>query len=446
MRKVLLMAKRDYLESIRTKAFILGLIVAPLLFGGGFLGIAILKKQPDLSDKRIAIIDHTGVVAPHLIRAAKEKNDRELFATGTRRQIAPRYVFETVTPAEGDGNPQRLALSNRVRSRDLFAFLEIWPSALLPLPPDAADTDDDKAKPRIAFYTNAGGIDETRGWLRDPVNRGLRQVQLAQLGVPPERREPLLQGVGIEPVSLLTRDPKTGELHEAKKKDEIQEFVAPFGLVMLLTMIVMVGAAPMLSAVTEDKNQRIFEMLLGLATPTELMASRVLAALGRSLTSSVFYIAGAVFVLQGMSMLGVVPFGLLPWFFVYLIAHVTMLCTFAAALGAACSSPQEAQNLAVVLVAPIMIPFFLLMPVMQSPNGTLATVMSLIPPFTPPMMLLRQALPAGVPWWQPWIGIVGVILWTIAGTWAAARIFRVAILMQGQGPKLSEMLRWAMKG
>jgi len=264
------------------------------------------------------------------------------------------------------------------------------------LPPDAADTDDDKAKPRIAFYTNAGGIDETRGWLRDPVNRGLRQVQLAQLGVPPERREPLLQGVGIEPVSLLTRDPKTGELHEAKKKDEIQEFVAPFGLVMLLTMIVMVGAAPMLSAVTEDKNQRIFEMLLGLATPTELMASRVLAALGRSLTSSVFYIAGAVFVLQGMSMLGVVPFGLLPWFFVYLIAHVTMLCTFAAALGAACSSPQEAQNLAVVLVAPIMIPFFLLMPVMQSPNGTLATVMSLIPPFTPPMMLLRQALPAGV--------------------------------------------------
>ena len=114
----------------------------------------------------------------------------------------------------------------------------------------------------------------------------------------------------------------------------------------------------MLSAVTEDKNQRIFEMLLGLATPFELMAARVLAALGRSLTSSAFYIAGAALVLQSMSMLGVVPFGLLPWFFIYLIAHVTMLCGFAAALGAACSTPQDAQNLAVVLVAPIMIPFF----------------------------------------------------------------------------------------
>src|SRR5882757_8383937 len=64
MRKVLLMAKRDYLESIRTKAFILGLIVAPVLFGGGFLGLAILKKKPDLSDKRVAILDRTGVAAP----------------------------------------------------------------------------------------------------------------------------------------------------------------------------------------------------------------------------------------------------------------------------------------------------------------------------------------------------------------------------------------------
>jgi ABC-2 type transport system permease protein len=444
MRKILLMAKRDYIESIRTKAFILGLIVAPLLFGGGFLGIALLKNRPDLSDKRIAILDRTGVAAPHIVRAAEEKNRRELYDRYTHKQIAPRYVFEVVAPAAGNAQEQRLALSDRVRSRALFAFLEIWPEALQPVRQIPAD--DEKTPPRIAFYTNAGGIDETRGWLRDPVNRGLREVHLAQLGIPAERLDAVLQGVVLESMSLITRDPESGRLHEAKKKDEVQEFAVPFGLVMILTMIVMVGAAPMLSAVTEDKNQRIFEMLLGLATPFELMAARVLAALGRSLTSSAFYIAGALLVLQGMSMFGVVPFGLLPWFFVYLIAHVTMLCSFAAALGAACSSPQDAQNLAVVLVAPIMIPYFLLVPVMQSPNGALATAVSLIPPFTPPMMLLRQALPAGVPWWQPWAGMAGVVLWTIAGTWAAARIFRVAILMQGQAPKLSDLARWAVRG
>ena len=443
MRKVLLMARRDYVESVKTKAFILGLIVAPLLFGGGFLGIAILKKKPDLRDKNIAILDHTGVAAEPIMRAAREKNGRELFDKTTGKQIAARYVFEAV--ANTADAP--LALSERIRSRELFGFIEIWPAAL-EAPPDepATEKERDKLPPRAGFYSNAGAIDETRAWLRDPVNRGLHAVLLSRLHLPDTELKALLATVPLEPLSLVARDPKTGRLQEAKKKDEVQEFAAPFGLVLLLTMIVMVGTAPMLSAVTEDKNQRIFEMLLGLATPFELMTARVLAALGRSLTSAFFYIAGALLVLQGMSMVGMVRFDLLPWFFLYLVAHVVMLCSFAAALGAACNSPQDAQNLAVVLVAPVMVPYFMLVPVMQSPNGGMATALSLIPPFTPPLMLLRQALPAGVPWWQPWAGIVGVILWTIGGIWVAARIFRIGILMQGQAPKLRELMRWAISG
>jgi ABC-2 type transport system permease protein len=72
--------------------------------------------------------------------------------------------------------------------------------------------------------------------------------------------------------------------------------------------------------------------------------------------------------------------------------------------------------------------------------------MSLFPPFTPMLMLLRQAMPGGVPAWQPWAGLVGVALWTLAVSWAAARIFRVVILMQGKMPKMGQLLRWAIKG
>lgn len=295
----------------------------------------------------------------------------------------------------------------------------------------------------VAYYTNAGGIDTTRNWLREPLSRAVRSVQLTQLGVEGSHFADLLAPVSIDPLSLLARDARTGALQQAKKKDEIADFAAPFGMVTLLTMIVMVGTAPMLSAVTEDKNQRIFEMLLGLVTPMELMVSRVLAALGRSLTSSAFYILGAVLVLQGMAMMGSVPIHLLGWFIVYLVAYVTMLSSFAAALGAACNSPQDAQNLAVVLVAPVMIPFFVVMRVMTAPSGVMATAMSLFPPFTPMLMLLRQSMPVGVPAWQPWLGLVGIVLWTAGETWVAARIFRVGILMQGQPPKLSEILRWA---
>jgi ABC-2 type transport system permease protein len=94
----------------------------------------------------------------------------------------------------------------------------------------------------------------------------------------------------------------------------------------------------------------------------------------------------------------------------------------------------------------VLIPMFLLMPVMTTPNGGLATALSLFPPFTPVLMLLRQAMPVGVPGWQPWVGIAGVMLWTIAGTWIAARIFRVGILMQGQSPKVADLLRLAWAG
>jgi ABC-2 type transport system permease protein len=72
--------------------------------------------------------------------------------------------------------------------------------------------------------------------------------------------------------------------------------------------------------------------------------------------------------------------------------------------------------------------------------------MSLIPPFTPVLMLLRQAMPGGVPAWQPWVGLAGALAFAVVTVWAASRIFRVAILLQGKPPKLAEMARWAMKG
>ena len=130
----------------------------------------------------------------------------------------------------------------------------------------------------------------------------------------------------------------------------------------------------------------------------------------------------------------------------YLVADVTILCAFAAALGAACSTPQEAQNLGVLLLSPVMIPFMITVPILRQPNGLLAIALSLFPPFTPLLMLLRQSMPGGVPGWQPWLGLAGIAGWTILTSFAAARIFRVAILMQGKPPKAADLLRWAIRG
>jgi len=448
MHKITTIAKRDYIATVRTKAFIFGLVVAPMLFGGGSIAMSFFRGQPDLKDRHVAIVDHTGVVAGPLVSAAREKNDRELFDKKTHQQIAPRYVFEVMAPA-ADFKAQLLALSDRVRRKQLVAFLEIGKDVLRP-PKPAGDSEEEtsgKTDPdaRVSYYTNAGGIDEMRNWLNGPINEGVRLARLAQLGIDINRSRGLTASVPIDGLSLVERDERTGEVHEARKRSDMEVFV-PFGVAVILAMIVMVGSAPMLQNVTQDKSQRIVETLLGAATPLELMTGKVLGSVGVSVTSSILYVLAGVFAVNAMGVAGLLPLSIIPWFYVYLLADVVMLCAFAAALGACCSTPQDAQNLAIVLLMPCIIPMFMLVTVLRQPNGMVATVMSLVPPFTPILMLLRQAMPTGVPAWQPWVGLVDALVFAAATVWLASRIFRVAILMHGKPPRLAEMARWAIRG
>jgi len=446
MNRMLLVAKRDYVASVRSKPFLFGLILAPILACSGFLVVGLMKVKPDLQPRRIAIVDRTGVAAAAIVEAAAEKNGKEMFDKKSGKQLTPRYDFETVAPDDADPNAQRLRLSDRVRRREIFAFLDVGRDALHP--PKPRDDADEKVpeSSRVNYYSNAGGIDETRMWISGPVSDGLRRVRLAQLGVDHSHFADALAATTVQSMSLIRRDEGTGKIEKARKKGETEAFMVPFVLVMLLMMIVLASAGPMLGGVAEDKMQRVYEMLLASATPFELIVGKVAAAVALSLTSSVFYVAGGLVVLSAMAEMGLAPLTVLPWFLVYLVADVMVLCGLAAALGAACSSPNDAQHLAILLFMPVMLPMFVIMPVIQQSNGALATALSFFPPFTPMVMLVRQAMPGGVPNWQPWVGLVGVLLWTYATTWAAARIFRVGILMQGKTASYADLCRWAVRG
>lgn len=442
MRRILLVAKRDYLAAVKNKGFLIGLIVAPLLFGGAFLGVALLNR-PETKEQRIAVVDRSGIAADAVVSALEERNRREMFDKASGRQVQPRYVFET-HPPQADHNAQRLALSERVRRGELLLFLEIGAEALKPGPLPQAGAG--AARRRVSYYSNASGFNEIRRWFDGPVNEGLRSVRLRQLGVDPARIKEALGNVPAERMTLVSRDAQTGKIQDARPRNELESFIVPFAMIVLLMMVVMVGSSPLLGAVAEDKMQRVHEMLLVAASPFELMLGKVVASLGVSLTSSVFYIVGAVLALQGMALIGLVPFPMLPWFFAYLIADVLMLSAMAAGLGSACGTPQDAQSLAVFLVAPVVVPSMLILPVLQQPNGALATALSFVPPFTPMLMLLRQALPGGVPAWQPWVGLAGVVACTLLITWGAARVFRVGILLQGNLPRMNQLLRLALRG
>jgi ABC-2 type transport system permease protein len=115
-------------------------------------------------------------------------------------------------------------------------------------------------------------------------------------------------------------------------------------------------------------------------------------------------------------------------------------------VGSACNEQSEAQSLMPFVMLPMLIPMFVWFVVAKEPLGTFATVLSLIPPFTPMLMMIRQATPVELPAWQPWIGLVGIMLFTVFCVWAGGRIFRVGLLMQGQPPKIGTLIRWLVKG
>jgi ABC-2 type transport system permease protein len=433
--RILLIAQRDYLQAVLSKAYLFGLIFVPLLIGGSFLGTSLLNRSKS-QDQRIGIIDRTGVSSAAVIQAAEEATHKATNLTGGL-QLVPRFVFETIKPEPND-RAQLLALCDRIRRGELFLVIDIGPDVVR----HAAQSKRDL----VHYYTGSGVLNQLNLWLPAAVNGGLRRVRLEQMGVEPARIPEIVDDVEVVSMNLLTRNPVTGHIGQDDKKSVAQASAIPFFLVILMLMVVMVGAAPQLGAIAEDKMQRVFEMLLSSVSPFELMMGKVAASLGTSLTSSLFYITGGLLVLTGMALFGLAPLNLLPWFFAYLIAEVAMLSAFGVALGSACNTPHDAQQLAILLMLPIILPIFVLNPVMQQPNGGLATILSFIPPFTPVLMLLRQALPGGIPWWQPWLGLGGVIACAIVVIWAAARIFRIGILSQGKVPRVAELAQWVLRG
>jgi ABC-2 type transport system permease protein len=438
MPKALKVALREYSATVRTKGFIIGLVLAPVVMGGGGIAFAVFEDRVDTRDKTIAVVDRSALVGTLLVEAAERHNATAVYDDETGAQIRPRYLIELVPPVTGDPNPQRLQLSHRVRSRDLHAFVEIGAGVLHPRE-NAADA-------RVSYYGENAAIDDVRTWIGRPINDALRQLRLTEAGVDLTAVADLFDYLSPEPLGLVSVDPATGQISAARRSNEATVLLPPIVLMMLMFLMVLMGAAPLLHSVMEEKSQRIAEVMLGSVKPFAFMMGKLIGGVSISLTAAAVYLVIGLTVITRLDIAQYVPFDALPWFFVYVVAAVLMIGALQAALGSACNDASEAQSLAFPAMIPLMIPMFVMMPVLIQPQSTFATAMSLFPLFTPFLMLLRQSTEAGVPMWQPWVGLTGVVLVTVGFVWVGSRIFRVGLLMQGTPPKLANIVRWAVRG
>lgn len=438
MRKTLKLAKREYKAAVRTKGFIIGLVLAPLFMGGSLIVFALMKDRVDTTDKNVVIVDRSGVVAKALMEAAERWNIDDIYNDETGKKIKPAYFFEVVEPDDEDPAAQRLELSDRVRNSGLHAFVEI--------DPEVAHPDEEGEASRIRYYGKNAAMDDLRHWMAWPINNHLRRLRLADAGIEESEVEDLFHWVNVEGLGLVSVDEATGDIQEARRASEYEAILVPIIIMMLLFLMIMMSVPGMLHSVMEEKTQRIAEVLLGSIKPFEFMMGKLMGGIGVSLTSSAVYILGGIFVVTFMGFNDYIPFHVLPWFVAHMLMAIIMFGAMAAALGSTCSEAKDAQSLTFPAILPAIIPMFVYFPIVKEPLSGFATWMSLIPIFTPTLMVLRQSTPEMIPAWQPYVGLLGVFLFTLLFVWAGGRIFRIAILMQGTPPKLANMLRWAIRG
>jgi ABC-2 type transport system permease protein len=457
-RKVLVIALREYNAAVRTKAFVVSLVFLPVLMLGNFAVQALLRDKVDTKAKHFAVIDHTADegIFTALQAAAEKRNETEL-RDPEGHQVRPEYVFERVAPPDSPEalDELRLEQSDRVRRGELAGIVEIGPDVVDKPAPKAAERDDSdgpgptpKVDERLAvrFQAHSHTSQEFTDWLRRAVGDAVKERRCAKDDLSAAKVDEVVRRVPILARGLSVWDPQEQKVRDGAEVNRMVMFLLPTALVMLMFMMIFVGASPLLQGVLEEKSQRIAEVLLGSVRPFPLMLGKLLGTVGVATTLAAVYLGGAYLAALHYHWTEYVSPQVIAWFLVYQTLGVLLFGSLFIAVGAACTTAQEAQTLLMPVMVLAMLPLFILVNVITEPDGPLATGASLFPTATPTLMVARLSLSPGLPLWQPLLGVVLVLLATLACVWAAGRIFRVGLLAQGQGAGLREIVRWVWRG
>jgi ABC-2 type transport system permease protein len=467
MRKVLVIARREYKAAVQTRAFLISLVVLPILIGGSVLLQWLVKDQVDTSEKKFAVIDRTPheQLATTLVAASDAWNKSRLDEAG--KPIRPAFQVEKVAPSANrpeDVAGQRFELSEQVRKGTLFAFVEIGARVLEPPasspapaaapPPKMRDADnpfstttstiDDRLA--VRYQSNSPTYDAFRNFAGPVINTAIREARYTAEGLPVEKVRAASQPVPLMNKGLTRRNSTTGKLEEGRDENAIISLLVPGGLLFLMFMLILLGATPLMQGVVEEKMQRIAEVLLGSVRPFELMAGKLLGLVGVSVTLAAVYLSGAYWVAQHYGYAELIAVDVLAWFLIYLVLGVLMYGSLFITVGAACTDLRETQAMLWPVMLLAMVPMFVWINVVREPMSTFSTVASFLPNATPMLMLARVAVPPGIPVWQPALGVLGVLAATLACVYAAGRVFRVGLLMQGKAATPRDLMRWIFQG
>ncbi len=443
MHKILVVILREYRAAVQTKAFLFSLLMVPII-GAVAIGVQFMIAR-SAGDKTLpyAIIDRTGELRPAIEAALKTHNEVEGLDPVTKARTQPSFVVEFVAPSPDEPGAivqQRVALSERHARGEIEGFLEIGPDVYTAV--DEGAPPDDRHSVR---YQSEKEIErDFVRWAGRTVTAAVQERRFTMQGIAPDVVRMLQARIPQQIKGATRKNPTTGEIEDATEESKIASSVLPAVLVMLMFFMVLLGAVPAMQSVVEEKQQRIAEVLLGSVPPFQLMLGKLLGLVLVTLTISIVYLGGGLVVANRFGL--VLPAALLAWFLVFLVLATLIYGSLFTAIGAAATDLKDTQSLQMPATMLLTMPTLLLSAVLRDPNGTVAVVASFFPFSAPLIMTARISATKGVPWWQPPLAAAEVLVLALACVWAAGRIFRIGLLMQGKRVRLRDLARWVVRG
>ncbi|HWZ01108.1 MAG TPA: ABC transporter permease [Edaphobacter sp.] len=406
MHNVWLVAKREYLERIRAKSFLIMTILIPLLMGGLVFGAALANGRSG-SNLHIAVVTQDPRFGADL---KSELENTKHADRDSARQGATKV--DVISPPAPD---TRALLDNQLRDRKLDGYVWVTPSAT------------PHTRPTFEWVSKSKADILTPSLLGQGIRTTLTRQGLGNLGMPASDVDSLLQ-----PVDLVSQD-----------KDAA--FASVYALFFLMYFVILFYGMNVARSIIEEKTSRIFEVLLATIRPEEMMAGKVLGVGAVGLTQiGIWIVAGLLITKFGLLAAGV-SFAITPvqiaFFILFFLLGYLLYSSVAAALGAMTSSEQELQQMNMFLMLPLIACSLVILRVVRDADGAVAQAFSFFPFCTPLIMYVRIAVHQP-PVWQIALSIVDLILTILAVLWFASRIYRVGILMYGKKPNLPEILRW----
>ncbi|HXN73420.1 MAG TPA: ABC transporter permease [Candidatus Acidoferrales bacterium] len=418
MRKLGLIIKREYFTRVKTKGFIIGTILVPLLGIAFCLLIIFLVRHKPSQTMRLVIVDNSGTLAQPITHNLDGKLENGL----------PEFtIVETIVrPASPDAVQQDLR--SRINSEKLDAYL--W------IPADATQS----------FELHMRNPDNFAliGPLSGAVDQAVISARLNDRGVHLDDVKVILRGTDLK---LL----KVSEAGESVEKGQ-SIGIAVALVILLYTALLMYGIITMRS-VLEEKTTRTMEVLISAVTPFELLLGKILGVAAAAFTqfaiwmisTALLFTYGALAAVgmgAGSALSGVhIPISLVLYAGIFFFGGYFLYSAMFAAIGSACSNEQDAQQLQWIAMAPLVFCMVIYSMVLNDPSSTASVVLSEIPFFSPVLMALRISLQTP-PAWQIALALVLLFLTTLVSIWASAKIYRVGILMYGKRPSIVEMFRW----